>query len=68
MSSLGPRGLFALLVLLAGTACQSLQDIDRSDLNSPTMNLSEGIASSLSPLSGLRSNANSTGGCSVCAH
>lgn len=58
----------ALLLLLAGTACQSLREIDRSDLNSPAMNLAEGFIAPLSPLSGLRSSTNSAGGCSVCAH
>lgn len=62
------RRMFLGLIVLATSACGSLDQIDRGDLNSPAMNLDAVIAGSLSPLSGLRGGATSSGGCSVCAH
>lgn len=65
------RLLFILGFLAVATAGCATVDIDRSTVNDPQMQVSEGSAfTGLSPLTGLktRNAVNGGGSCSVCAH
>ena len=58
-----------LLLLLVLTSCASMENMDRSLVNSPLLSFTGDDQDGLAPHTGIRgSGPSSTGGCSVCAH